>query len=77
LLLGFAKSDHLSLAPGNQPTEGLMRYFQSLGIDPGIDEQKDLFLAKMVQAELYSKVPLNRASGQRSALSNQQDEKNM
>jgi hypothetical protein len=30
-------------APGNQPTEGLMRYFHSLGIDTGIDEQKGRF----------------------------------
>jgi len=63
-------------APGNQPTEGLMRYFHSLGIDTGIDEQKVLFLANIVQTELYSKVPLNRASSQHSALSNQQEGKN-
>jgi hydroxymethylglutaryl-CoA lyase len=63
-------------APGNQPTEGLIRYFHSLGIDTGIDEQNVLFLAKMVQTELYSRVPLNRATGRHSAPSNQQEEKN-
>jgi len=63
-------------APGNQPTEGLIRTFHSLGIETGIDEQKVPFLAKMVQIELYGKVPLNQASSQHSALSGHQEEKN-
>ena len=45
-------------APGNQPTEGLIRYFHSLGIETGIEEQKVLFLAQKVHGELYSKIPL-------------------
>jgi hypothetical protein len=52
-------------APGNQPAEGLIRYFHSLGIDTGIDEQKVLFLAKMVQTELYSKIPLTKHKEER------------
>jgi isopropylmalate/homocitrate/citramalate synthase len=63
-------------APGNQPTEELIRYSRSLGIETGIEEQKVLFLANIVRTELYSKVALNRASSQHSALSNQQEEKN-
>jgi hypothetical protein len=47
-----------------------------LGIETGIEEQKVLFLANIVRTELYSKVALNRASSQHSALSNQQEEKN-
>ena len=46
-------------APGNQPTEGLIHAFHSSGIETGIDEQKVLFLTKMVQTELYAKVPLD------------------
>jgi hypothetical protein len=52
-------------APGNQPAEGLIRYFHSLGIDTGIDEQKVLFLAQMVQTELYSKIPLTKHKEER------------
>jgi len=54
-------------APGNQPTKGLIRYFRSLGIETGINEQKLLLLAKMLQTELYSNIQLNRASSQQSA----------
>jgi hypothetical protein len=39
-------------APGNQPTEEVIRYFRSLGIETGIDEQKVLFLANIVRTEL-------------------------
>jgi hydroxymethylglutaryl-CoA lyase len=63
-------------APGNQPTEQLVLALHSLGIETGIDEQKVLFLANMVQNELYSKIPLNQASSQHSPLSGQQEEKN-
>jgi len=47
-------------APGNQPTEGLIRYFHSLGIETGIDEQKVVSLAHEMHEELYSKVSLNK-----------------
>ena len=50
-------------APGNQPTEGLVRYFHSLGIETGINEQKVLFLAQKVHDELYSKIPLKEDKG--------------
>jgi len=46
-------------APGNQPTEGLIRYFHSLGIETDIEEQK-------VHAELYPKIPLTEGKGERS-----------
>ena len=45
-------------APGNQPTEGLIRYFHASGIETAIDEEKVLFLAQKVHGELYSKIPL-------------------
>jgi len=63
-------------APGNQPTEKLVLSFYSLGIDTRLDEKKIFSLAQKVQKELYSKIPLNQASSQHSALSGQQEEKN-
>ncbi|MBW1796970.1 MAG: hypothetical protein JRJ21_00910 [Deltaproteobacteria bacterium] len=42
-------------APGNQPTETLVRLFNESGIESGIDEQKVFSLTDMVQRELYSK----------------------
>jgi hypothetical protein len=47
-------------APGNQPTEGLIRYFNSLSIETGIDVERGLLLAKTVRRELYSKISLNK-----------------
>jgi hydroxymethylglutaryl-CoA lyase len=40
-------------APGNQPTEELVRFFYESGIESGIDEQKVFSLTEMVQRELY------------------------
>jgi len=53
-------------APGNQPTEGLIHAFHSSGIETGIDEQKVISLAKMVQTELYTKIPLTKHKGERA-----------
>jgi hypothetical protein len=50
-------------APGNQPTEELIRYFHSLDINTGIDEQKVLFLAQEIHGELYGKIPLTEDKG--------------
>lgn len=45
-------------APGNQPTEGLIRTFHSLAIETGIDVQKVFSLSEMIQKQLYGKIPL-------------------
>jgi hydroxymethylglutaryl-CoA lyase len=45
----------LTGAPGNQPTEKLVRFFKKSGIESGIDEQKVFSLTEMVQRELYGK----------------------
>ncbi|MBW1701591.1 MAG: hypothetical protein JRJ69_06160 [Deltaproteobacteria bacterium] len=45
-------------APGNQPTEMLVRFFQESGIKTGINEEKVLLLSEMVQKELYGKISL-------------------
>jgi hydroxymethylglutaryl-CoA lyase len=45
-------------APGNQPTEMLVDFFNSLGIQTGLNETKIFSLTEMVQKELYSKIPL-------------------
>jgi hydroxymethylglutaryl-CoA lyase len=42
-------------APGNQPTEKLIRFFSESGIKSGIDKQKVFSLTEMVQKELYDK----------------------
>jgi hydroxymethylglutaryl-CoA lyase len=42
-------------APGNQPTEKLVRFFNESGIETGIDEEKVFSLTEMVQRELYDK----------------------
>jgi len=47
-------------APGNQPTEMLVRLFNKLGIATGLNEQKIFSLAEMVRRELYSNIPLNK-----------------
>ena len=46
-------------APGNQPTEGLVRLFHGQGIETGLDQKKILDLARMVQEDLYRKIPLD------------------
>jgi hydroxymethylglutaryl-CoA lyase len=45
-------------APGNQPTEMLVNFFNSLGIQTGLNKTKIFSLTEMVQKELYSKIPL-------------------
>ena len=45
-------------APGNQPTEMLVDLFNKSGVETGLNRIKILSLAKMVQRELYSKIPL-------------------
>jgi len=45
-------------APGNQPTEMLVDFFNSLGIQIGLNETKIFSLTEMVQKKLYSKIPL-------------------
>ncbi len=42
-------------APGNQPTEKLVRFFNESGIETGIDKEKVFSLTEMVQRELYGK----------------------
>ncbi len=41
-------------APGNQPTEKLVRFFNEAGIETGIDKEKVFSLTEMVQREVYS-----------------------
>lgn len=45
-------------APGNQSTEGLVGLFHEQGVETGLDQKKILDLAKMVQEDLYRKIPL-------------------
>jgi len=47
-------------APGNQPTEMLVRFFNELKIETGLDEAKIFSLTEMVKKELYNKIPLNK-----------------
>jgi hydroxymethylglutaryl-CoA lyase len=47
-------------APGNQPTEMLVAFFHSLGIETGVNEKKIFSLTEMVKRELYSKISLNK-----------------
>ena len=48
-------------APGNQPTEKLVRFFGKSGVKTGLDEHGVFALAEKVQSELYSMIPLSRA----------------
>jgi len=45
-------------APGNQPTEMLVDFFNSLGIQTGLNETKIFSLTEMVKKELYKKISL-------------------
>jgi hydroxymethylglutaryl-CoA lyase len=45
-------------APGNQPTEMLVRFFHESGIKTGLDEKKIFFLKDMIDKELFRKIPL-------------------
>jgi len=44
-------------APGNQPTEDLVRLFHELGVMTGLDQERIFSLGELVQKELYSKIP--------------------
>ena len=44
-------------APGNQPTEMLVDFFHSSGIQTGLNKIKIFSLTEMVKKELYSKIP--------------------
>ena len=48
-------------APGNQPTEKLVRFFGELGMETGLDENGVFSLAEKVAVELYSRIPLSRS----------------
>jgi len=50
-------------APGNQPTEMLVDFFNSLGIQTGLNETKIFSLTEMVKKELYSKISLVKVKG--------------
>jgi hydroxymethylglutaryl-CoA lyase len=45
-------------APGNQPTEGLVRLFESMGLRTGLNGEDISSLADFVHRELYSKISL-------------------
>jgi hydroxymethylglutaryl-CoA lyase len=45
-------------APGNQPTEMLVRFFHESGIKTGLDEKKIFSLKDMIDKELFRKIPL-------------------
>jgi hydroxymethylglutaryl-CoA lyase len=45
-------------APGNQPTEGLIRLFESMGIRTGLNGEDISSLADFVHRQLYSKISL-------------------
>jgi len=47
-------------APGNQPTEMLVRFFNELKIEAGLNETKIFSLTEMVKKELYNKISLNK-----------------
>ncbi len=50
-------------APGNQPTEMLVHFFNESAIETGLNAKKIFSLAEMVQKELYSKISLVKAKG--------------
>jgi hydroxymethylglutaryl-CoA lyase len=52
-------------APGNQPTEMLIHFFNESGIETSVDEKKLFSLTEMVQKELYDKIPLSKDIGKR------------
>jgi len=48
-------------APGNQPTEGLIHFFETWGIETGIPEKEVFALAEMIRMELYDRIPISRS----------------
>lgn len=50
-------------APGNQPTQGLVRAFEAMDIETGLDANKIGALADFVQREIYSKIFLSNSCG--------------
>lgn len=47
-------------APGNQPTEILVDFFNESGIETSVDEKKVFSLTEMVKKKLYDKIPLSK-----------------
>ena len=47
-------------APGNQPTEALIRFFEEKGIETGLKPEEVSALADFVEKELYRKIDLPR-----------------
>ncbi len=47
-------------APGNQPSEGLVDMFSRMGVKTGLDQGKVFALAKRVEREVYSQIPLTK-----------------
>jgi len=45
-------------APGNQPTEGLISFFNSANIETTINQKKVFSLAELIKKELYQKIQL-------------------
>ena len=50
-------------APGNQPTEMLVHFFNESGIETKLNETKILSIAEIVQKELYNKILLVKVKG--------------
>jgi len=48
----------LTGAPGNQPTEMLVNFFNESGIETGLNKTEIFSLTEMVKKELYSQIPL-------------------
>ena len=46
-------------APGNQPTEKLVRFFGKSGVKTGLDEHGVFALSEKIQRELYTSIPLS------------------
>jgi hydroxymethylglutaryl-CoA lyase len=44
-------------APGNQPTEGLVALFESMGVETGIRSEEAKRIGRLVEKELYRKEP--------------------
>ena len=47
-------------APGNQPTEGLVRRFHEAGVTTGIDEKRLGSLAAWIKEHVYDRIPTGR-----------------